>query len=78
MGSPVRNDKGASPARRMSPFLLPMCTACGEPTNLCSVVPHPTLPTHDLRTFTCAACGSQQDFVVARADRPALSTSGDA
>jgi hypothetical protein len=66
MQSPAGNGQGAAPTTRISPFLLPMCRACGNPANLCSVEPHPTLAAHDLRTFACTSCGSQQDFVVAR------------
>jgi hypothetical protein len=58
----------------MSPFLLPMCVACGEPTNLSHVEPHPTLAMHDLRIFACPTCGTQQDFVVERLDRAPASS----
>ena len=66
MGSSVRKPKQEAARTRISPFLLPLCAACGEPANLSSIQLHPFLRTHELRTFTCAACGCHQDFAVRR------------
>jgi hypothetical protein len=51
----------APPPLLHHPFLLPICD-CGGPMNLASVQPHPDLPDHELKTFRCSSCGSQQAF----------------
>lgn len=45
------------------PFLLPVCD-CGGPMNLASLEPHPTRTAHELKTFECQLCATQQVFSV--------------
>jgi hypothetical protein len=46
--------------------MLPLCSACGGPTRLTRVEPHPTAAATDLRTFECQECGEQKTFLVCR------------
>ena len=45
------------------PFLLPVCS-CGGPMNLASLEPHPAKLNHELKTFKCRICGTEQVFDV--------------
>jgi hypothetical protein len=50
-----------------SPFLLPICCACGGGTRLVRVEPHPTAEgMQDLRSFACVDCGAEQGKLLVR------------
>ena len=42
----------------------PMCKACGGPTRLTGIEPHPTEPHTDLRTYQCLICDGVQAQVM--------------
>jgi hypothetical protein len=51
--------------QRIDPFLLPVCPACGGPTNLSQLQPGPS-DGEDFRTYQCAWCGRSESISVQR------------
>jgi hypothetical protein len=50
----------------IEPFLLPVCSHCGGPTNLSHLEPNPACSHEDLRTYKCTWCGALRTHAVAR------------
>jgi hypothetical protein len=58
--------EGVLQKKRIDPFLLPVCPACGGPTNLSQIQPGPSGDGEDFRTYQCAWCGRSESISVQR------------